>query len=122
MAVLRETTRTPEICVAPLITQRQQVLRRDRTGTRHRSRRIQGRPRPLSANPLARSLADPVARGLSSAAVQEVAECAAGGNQRSRHQVDRHPGDAREVAWLVFDVGAGDGQSGEERHPSRRGQ
>ena len=45
--------------------------------------------------------------------MQEVAECAAGGNQRGGHQVDGHPGDAREVAWLVFDVGAGDRQSGE---------
>ena len=53
-------------------------------------------------------------------AVQEVAECAAGGNQRGGHKVDGHPGDAGEVARLVFDVGAGDGQSGEERDPSGR--
>ena len=32
------------------------------------------------------------------------------------------PGDAGEVAWLVFDVGAGDGQGGEERHLCDRGQ
>ncbi len=59
---------------------------------------------------------------LSSVAVQEVAECAAGRNQRGGHQVDGHPGDAGQVARLVFDVGAGDGQSGEERHPGGRGQ
>jgi hypothetical protein len=33
-----------------------------------------------------------------------------------------NPGDAREVAWLVFDVGAGDGQSGEEWHLGDRGK
>ena len=64
----------------------------------------------------------PSLSALSSMAVQEVAECAADGNQRGGHQVDGHPGHAGEVARLVFDVGAGDGQSGEERHPCGRGQ
>ena len=47
-----------------------------------------------------------------SVAVKEVAECAADGNQPGGQQVYGHPGDARKVAWLVFDVGAGDGRAG----------
>ena len=80
----------------------------------------QGHPRP--ADRRNRRMKTLSLSALSSVAVQEVAECAASGNQRGGHQVDGHPDDAGEVARLVFDVGAGDGQSGEERHPSGRGQ
>jgi len=58
---------------------------------------------------------------LSPVAVQQVAQCAAGGDERGGHQVEGHPRDAGEVARLVFDVGAGDGQRREERHPGGRG-
>jgi len=64
----------------------------------------------------------PVINGLSSAAVQEKGECAAAGNQGGGDEVEGHPGDAGEVAWLVFDVRAGDGQGGEERQPCDRRQ
>jgi DDE superfamily endonuclease/Helix-turn-helix of DDE superfamily endonuclease len=80
-------------------------------------------PRPATSCRPAKSEDETLSlSALSSATVQEVAECAAGGNQRGGHQVDGHPGDAGEVARLVFDAGAGDGQAGEERHPSRRRQ
>jgi hypothetical protein len=80
----------------------------------------QGHPRP--ADPRNRRMRTLSLSALASVAVQEVAQCAAGGNQRGGHQVDGHPGDAGEVARLVLDAGAGDGQGGEERHPGGRGQ
>ena len=86
------------------------------------ARRAAGQGHPRPADPRNRRMKTLSLSALSSVAVQEVAECATGGNQRGGHQVDGHPGDAGEVARLVFDVGAGDGQSGEERHPGGRGQ
>ena len=86
------------------------------------ARRAAGQGHPRPADPRNRRMKTLSLSALSSVAVQQVAECAAGGNQRGGHQVDGHPGDAGEVARLVFDVGAGDGQSGEERHPGGRGQ
>jgi len=46
-------------------------------------------------------------------------ECAASGNQRGGHQVTA-PRRRGGGGPLVFDAGAGDGQSGEERHPAAR--
>ena len=63
----------------------------------------QSHPRP--ADPRSRRMkTSPGLSALLSVAVQEVAESAAGGNQRGGHEVDGHPGDAGEVARLVFDV------------------